>query len=273
MNNLPNNPEASAKYLEINKNCWDTRLNSHIQSSFYDLEGFKKGKSSLNPLELDLLGPINGKKILHLQCHFGQDTLSLARLGAEVTGVDFSEKAIEQAKDLAQELHLPARFICSDVYALDTVLNEKFDIVYTSYGVIGWLPDMTRWAEIIRTFLKPEGELVFIEFHPIVWMLDNDFTHIAYPYQSQNPIIETLEGTYADQNATITTESISWNHGIGEVMGALMQQGLEIRHFEELFYSHYACFSKTVEIAPGKYQIPGWENIIPLMYAIKAQLP
>jgi len=128
-------------YIEVNRNSWNNRTESHLKSEFYDLEGFLNGKNSLNEIELNLLGDIKGKTILHLQCHFGQDTISLSRLGAEVTGIDLSDKAIESAKQIAKNTTSNVKFICCDIYDLPNHLKEKFDVVFTSYGTIGWLPD------------------------------------------------------------------------------------------------------------------------------------
>ena len=155
---------SEKNYIEINRESWNHRTEVHLKSEFYDLEGFIKGKSSLNPIELNLLGDIAGKRILHLQCHFGQDTISLSRLGAEVTGVDFSDKAIESAKKIADQTGSSAKFICCDIYDLPDHLDEKFDIVFTSYGTIGWLPDLDKWAKIVSNYLKPNGTFVFVEF-------------------------------------------------------------------------------------------------------------
>ena len=262
--------EPTNTYLDVNKDCWNQRLESHLSSDFYDVNGFKSGKSSLNPLEMELLGNVSGKSILHLQCHFGLDSLSLARLGAKVTGVDFSEASILQARKLAKELTLDADFICSDVYQLPEVLNEQFDIVYTSYGVLGWLPSMPQWAEVAAKFLKPNGKLVVIEFHPIIWMFDSKFTKLVYPYSSKTPIYEEEEGTYAEVKAPIKTQSISWNHGVGTVIAALLKQGLHLKSFEEFDYSNYNCFPNCIEITPGKYKIQGFEDLFPLMYALTA---
>ena len=123
-------------YIKINKQTWNNKTEVHIASDFYDNKSFLEGKSTLNSIELDLLGDLKDKKILHLQCHFGQDSLSLARMGAKVTGVDLSDKAIEKATEFNQLLHLDVKFICCDIYDLPTYLNEKFDIVFTSYGII-----------------------------------------------------------------------------------------------------------------------------------------
>ena len=185
-------------YIEINRQSWNSRIETHIKSEFYDLDSFLKGRSSLNDIELNLLGDIKGKNVLHLQCHFGQDTISLSRLGAEVTGVDFSDKAIESARQIAKETGSNAKFICCDIYDLPNHLDEKFDIVFTSYGTIGWLPDLDKWAKVIANFLKPNGQFVFVEFHPVVWMFDDDFEKIAYSYFNTGAIVETENGTYAD---------------------------------------------------------------------------
>ena len=125
-------------YLSANKASWNTRTEVHFDSEFYDNDGFVKGNTSLNTIELDLLGDVTGKSILHLQCHFGQDTLSLNRMGAQVTGVDLSDKAIEKANELKEKTGTEAEFICCDVYSLPDHLEKRFDYVYTSYGTIGW---------------------------------------------------------------------------------------------------------------------------------------
>ena len=141
--------EHKINYIEINKNSWNKKTDIHYDSDFYDNANFIKGQSSLNKIELDLLGDVKGKSILHLQCHFGQDTISLDRLGADSTGVDFSDKAIERAKELASLTNSDANFICCDIYELHQHLDKEFDIVFTSYGTIGWLPDLNKSARIV----------------------------------------------------------------------------------------------------------------------------
>ena len=157
-------------------------------------------------------------------------------MGAKTVGVDLSDKAIETAKALAKKTDTTAEFICSDVYDLPNHLNQQFDMVYTSYGTIGWLPDLDKWAKIITQFLKPGGQLVFVEFHPVVWMFDYDFKTIAYNYFNVEPIIETEEGTYADKEANIKQESVGWNHDLSEVLNSLIQNGLTINCFNEYNY-------------------------------------
>lgn len=262
--------EKAKDYLTINRNSWNNKTDVHVASDFYDMEGFRKGNNSLNPIELELLGDIRGKKILHLQCHFGQDSISLSRLGAEVVGVDLSDKAIEYARKIASELNSTAEFICCDVYNLPQELDREFDIVFTSYGTIGWLPDLDQWAKVVSRFLKPGGTFVFAEFHPFIWMFDNNFEKIAYNYFNSGPIIETESGTYADRNVEITQEYVCWNHSLSEVMNSLIQNGLEIKVFNEYDYSPYNCFNKTIEIAPKKFRIEDLGDRIPMVYALKA---
>lgn len=257
-------------YLSINKQSWNARTDVHLTSDFYDMEGFLKGKSSLNSIELELLGNIQGKSILHLQCHFGQDTISLNRLGAEVTGVDLSDKAIENAKRIAGETNSTATFICCDIYDLPNHLNKQFDIVFTTYGTIGWLPDLDKWGKLISKFLKPNGQFIFVEFHPVVWMFDTNFEKIDYNYFNSGPIIETESGTYADKESNIMQEYVSWNHSMSEVVTSLIKNGLEITAFNEYDYSPYNCFNKTIEVEPKKYRIEHLANNIPMVYAIKA---
>lgn len=242
----------------------------HLKSDFYDLNGFLNGKTSLNEIELSLLGDIKEKTILHLQCHFGQDTISLSRLGADVTGVDLSDKAIDSAKQIAKNTNSNARFICCDIYDLSNYLNEKFDIVFTSYGTIGWLPNLDKWAKIISRFLKPNGQFVFVEFHPVVWMFDDNFERIDYRYFNSGAIVETENGTYADKKADITQSYVMWNHGLSEVINNLISNGLEIKSLDEFDYSPYNCFNKTLEFEPGKFRIENLDDKIPMVYSITA---
>ncbi|HMQ49808.1 MAG TPA: class I SAM-dependent methyltransferase [Saprospiraceae bacterium] len=258
-------------YFEANRQAWNQRTEVHLKSDFYDLEGFAQGKNSLNEIELQLLGDVRGKSILHLQCHFGQDTLSLARMGAHTVGVDISDEAINAARQLNEQLGLNSEFICCNIYDLPQHLDRQFDLVFTTYGVIGWLPDLEAWAGLIHRYLKPGGQLVFVEFHPVVWMFDNDFQQIAYSYFNAEVIIETGTGTYADREAAITYQEMSWNHAIAEVVQALLNHQLEIRRFQEYDYSPYNCFSHTVEVETGKFRIGHLGAKIPMVYAVLAQ--
>jgi ubiquinone/menaquinone biosynthesis C-methylase UbiE len=257
-------------YIDINRKLWNNKTEIHFKSGFYDVDSFIEGKNTLNPIEIGLLGKIKGKKILHLQCHFGLDTISLSRHGALATGIDFSENAIEKARQLNESLGTNARFIQCDIYKLPDILDERFDTVFTSYGVIGWLPDMEKWAGIINQFLKPGGEFILVEFHPIVWIFSYDFKRIEFNYMDSAPIIEELEGTYTDREAQIKEKSISWNHGLSTVLDPLIKTGLKITDFKEYNYSPCDCFENTVKIDDGKFKIRGLEDKIPLIYSLKA---
>jgi len=258
-------------YIEINRQSWNNRTETHLKSEFYDLDNFVKGKTSLNSIELDLLGDVKGKTILHLQCHFGQDTISLSRLGAEVTGIDLSDKAIQSAQQIAKDTHSNANFICCDIYDLPNHLDKQFDIVFTSYGTIGWLPDLDKWANIVSHYLKPNGQFVFVEFHPVVWMFDDNFEKIGYNYFNSGAIVESESGTYADKTAEISQENVMWNHGLSEVMNSLINNGLEINSLNEYDYSPYNCFNKTVEFEPNKYRIAHLQDKIPMVFSIVAK--
>ena len=256
-------------YIELNRKLWNERVGHHVSSDFYKMDDFVKGNSSLNDIELSLLGDVSGKKILHLQCHFGQDSLSLARMGARVTGVDFSEKAIDKAKELNDQLALNAKFLCCDIYELPVLLDEQFDIVFTSYGTIGWLPDMQRWALVVSTFLANGGTFIIADFHPFVWMYDEKFSEIKYSYFNKGEIEEMENGTYTDRNAPIQLRSIGWNHNFAEVLQSLVNQGLQLEVFTELDYSPYNVFQDMVEITPARFQVKGMEGKLPLVYALK----
>jgi ubiquinone/menaquinone biosynthesis C-methylase UbiE len=257
-------------YIAINKQSWNNRTEAHLKSEFYDLDGFLKGSTSLNKIELELLGDVKGKSILHLQCHFGQDSISLTRMGAHVTGVDLSDKAIESAKHIATQTQSDVTFICCDVYDLPNHLDKQFDVVYTTYGTITWLPDLDKWAKLVSTFLKPGGQFIFVEFHPVVWMFDDNFEKIGYSYFNTGAIIETESGTYADKNANIRQENVCWNHSMSEVVNNLIKAGLEISSLNEFNYSPYNAFKNTEEIEAKKYRIKHLENKIPMVYSIVA---
>ncbi len=260
-------------YLEINRKLWNERTKVHVGTDFYDMNGFLAGKSSLQTIETSMLGDIKGKTLLHLQCHFGQDTLSLARLGAEVTGIDLSDEAIRQAEAFSRTSGIPGRFINCDLYSLPDHLEGKFDIVFTTYGTIGWLPDLDRWAKVVAHFLQPGGRFIFAEFHPVVWMFDPHFKFVEYSYFKDKPIVEAEKGTYADPEAPLQLEAVSWNHSIDETVTALLESGLEMKSFREYPYSPYRIFPEMTEVAPGEYHIKGLEGMLPMVYSIEMRKP
>jgi 2-polyprenyl-3-methyl-5-hydroxy-6-metoxy-1,4-benzoquinol methylase len=262
-------------YFEANKDLWNKRTAVHKDSSFYNVAGFMAGENVLRPIELAEVGDVKGKTMLHLQCHFGMDSLCWARMGAKVTGIDLSDKAVNEAKKLNDRLALDAEFICCNVYDLATSnsplqTKEAFDIIFTSYGVVGWLPDLDKWASIIAKYLKPGGMFYIAEFHPVVWMFDDQFTHIQYSYANRGVIEMDSQGTYTDKNADIKAKEYSWNHSISEVLNALITQGLQIQSFNEYMYSPYPCFSNVVQNTEGNWWIKGLEDKIPMVYSVKA---
>jgi SAM-dependent methyltransferase len=263
-----------ANYQELfdaNRSLWNQRTAIHKDSSFYDLAGFKGGANSLTPIELNEIGDVKGKALLHLQCHFGMDTMSFSRMGAKCVGVDLSDAAIKLAKEINDELKLNAKFICCNVYDTSEYVQEQFDIVFTSYGVVGWLPDLVPWACVVAEKLKPGGFFYMAEFHPVVWMFDEEFTHIKYYYDNREVIVTENEGTYTDRNADIKGKEYSWNHSISEVLNALINAGLKIEFFKEYMYSPYPCFRNVVETEEGKWHIKGMEGKIPMVYSLRAR--
>lgn len=257
-------------YFEANRYGWNLRTEVHKTAAFYNVDAWKNGGNSLTPIELREMGEVRGKSLLHLQCHFGQDTLSWARLGARVTGCDLSDKAIEYARQLATEINLPAEFVCCNVYDLPQHLEGRFDIVFCSYGSIGWLPELEPWAAVVTHFLKKGGFFYIADFHPVLWMLDEQMTHLKYPYHNAGVIKSENSGTYADRYAGIEYTDYGWNHSTSELINSLLQQGLQLEFFNEYPYSPFNCFDKTVRGDDGNYRIQGLENILPMVYSLKA---
>ena len=203
--------------LRTNRASWNERTPVHAASDFYDVESFKSGRITLNDIERREVGDVSGKTLLHLQCHFGLDTMSWARLGAKATGVDFSGAAIELARSLNDELGLDARFICSNVYDLPEVLDEQFDVVFTSYGVLVWLPDVKRWTEVVYNHLKPGGVFYIVEFHPFTDVFvqsESGEMRPKYGYFYGETFQEGGGPSYAGSQP-IETPTYEWEHSLG----------------------------------------------------------
>ena len=165
---------------------------------------------------------------------------------------------------------MQAKFICCNIYDLPGYLDAQFDIVFTTYGTISWLPDLHKWAGIISRYLKPGGRFVFVEFHPVVWMFDDDFDKPGYSYFNSGALVETETGTYADKASPVIHDFVNWNHSISEILNSLISRGLEINSFNEFDYLPYNCFKHTIEIEPGKYRIKHLDNKIPMLFSILA---
>jgi SAM-dependent methyltransferase len=264
-------------YKAANRALWDEWTTIHVQSEFYNVEGFKRGDIKLHSLEREEVGDVAGKSLLHLQCHFGLATLSWARLGATVTGADFSAKSIDQARALAAELKIPARFVCSDIENLPDNLSGEFDIVFTSYGVLTWLPDLNRWANIIAHFLKPGGIFYIAESHPITCIFDDGENIselvIKYPYfGTGEPLEWKVQGSYADRSAHVAQPvSYEWIHSIADIINALIGAGLQIEFLHEFPYAAWQHFPFMVEGGDGYWRLPDGKASLPLLFSIRAR--
>ena len=267
-------------YMDANRSHWDEVVGIHMRSEFYDVAAFKAGHSKLKPIERAELGDVRGKTLLHLQCHFGMDTLSWARdEGAIVTGVDFSEPAVEQARALAAELRIDARFIHSNIYDLPNLLNKRFDIVFTSYGVLGWLPDIRRWARVAAHFVRPGGTFYIVEFHPFSQVFDEtpgvDDLYVKYPYfETADPFKDDSGADYADPTAPLEHTTTYWfPHSLGDVVSALIDAGLRIEHLHEFPFSTYQFLPFTQTKPDGTVRLTKHDGSVPLLYSIRATKP
>ena len=260
----------NANYFEINKATWNKKVNVHAESEMYKMEGFRAGETSLMPYEIKALGDVNGKSLLHLQCHFGQDTLSWSRMGAKAVGVDLSDEGIKLAQQLNADLKLDAKFLCCNVLDTSKHIRDTFDIIYTSYGVIGWLPDLKPWAKIIAERLKVGGIFYIVEFHPILWMFDyvDGASKMKYHYNQKEVIYEEYEGTYADQTSKIVSKEYGWNHGLSEVVNALIEAGLHIDYLNEYDESPYNVFPDLIKSENGMYKLK--DQLFPMIFELKA---
>ncbi len=268
-----NNP-----YLESNRQLWEhwTRLHLETASEYQAaLASLKCGGTTLDEVKIQEVGEVRGKSMLHLQCHFGLDSLSWARRGARVTGVDFSQESIQSAWALGEELDLPVRFICSDIYNLLGVLDEQFDIIYTAEGVLTWLPDLAGWAGLIARYLKPGGIFYILEYHPfrrVVFphRVDAAERSIQYHYFSSEPVRIEERGSYAQPDADSVDTAYYWVHGLGKIVSALCAAGLRLEFLHE-FPKVYANFPTYEQIAPGQFEMTVLQDwAIPNMFSIRA---
>jgi 2-polyprenyl-3-methyl-5-hydroxy-6-metoxy-1,4-benzoquinol methylase len=263
-----------AARMEANRRSWDEALPVHLGSRYYDVAAFRAGRETLWPAELEELGDVAGRTVLHLQCHFGLDSLSLASRGARVTGVDFSEPAVAQAAALAAELGLDARFLAANVYDLTRVLTEQFDIVFTSYGVLHWLPDIASWARIVARFVRPGGRFVISEFHPVGECFDevDGRLQLARPLFQSDPVERLTRGTYADPSAELPpSTTYQWSWPVAAVVSALIDAGLRVGRLRELPVCPFQRFPCMVRGADGWWRVPA--DPIPLLFVCRAEKP
>jgi SAM-dependent methyltransferase len=262
------------EYLRANQKLWNEWTEEHEKSSFYDLEGFKAGQERLKSIELEEVGNVRGKRLLHLQCHFGLDTLAWARHGALVTGADLSDESIALAQSLSRELNLPAKFVCSDILTLPDVLDDQFDIVFTSYGVLHWLRDLGRWAQVIAHFLTPGGFFYIVEDHPFMRVFSSDPEQgikVDNPYFfSEEPYQAETQGSYATNFQGEKRAYYMWDHSLGEVIDSLIEAGLRIEYLHEFPFALRAKFPTMVKGEDGYWRFTREHNMIPLLFSLKA---
>ena len=225
-------------YAELNRASWDERAPAHAASRDYAVDQFASDPGHLSEVvrfDLPLLGDIGGLRCIHLQCHIGTDTVSLARLGADMTGLDFSPASLAQARRIARLAGADVRFVEAAVYDAPGALGpELFDLVYTGIGALCWLPDIARWARVVAGLLRPGGRLFIREGHPVLWALDDPrpdgLLAVEYPYfEREEAMVFDEGGTYVDTDAVFThNRTHEWNHGLGEIVTALMAGGMDL---------------------------------------------
>ncbi len=266
-------------FIEINRSNWDERVEIHTETheGFYDIKGFLSGESSLKEIELAELGNVAGKKLLHAMCHFGLDTLSWARSGAEVTGVDFSQEAIAKARELADRANLQADFVCADILELPSSFSEKFDIVFASYGILCWLSDINRFIESLAACLKSGGVFCLVDGHPFLDMFTYDEEKeelvLQHPYfHKPEPDECACRTSYTNKARTLTSnKTYQWIHDVGSILTAIMKNELELLAFKEYPYGHYQKFPNMIQNEEEQWVFADDNLEIPLLMSVKAK--
>ena len=264
--------------IALNRANWNERTRVHAGSDFYDVAGFKAGRITLNGFERAAVGDVRGKSLLHLQCHFGLDTLSWARLGAKATGVDISDDAIGLARKLNDEVGLDTEFLRSDIYDLPQHLDREFDIVYTAMGVLAWLPDLDAWAEVVARHLKCGGLFYLLEIHPASQIFDDETTldsrrdlGVRYRYFPDPEGMAFPGGapSYAGDE-TIETSCHEWQHSIAEILTALLRAGLRLTSFAEHPATLYKQFPGMAQGDDGLWRLSFDGDFLPLVFELTA---
>lgn len=253
---------------------WDRKVSDHLRSPIYDVPGFIAGRTSLRRHEIRDLGDVSSKDIIHLQCHIGLDTLSWARRGAHVTGLDFSQESIVAARRIAANAGLDAEFVIADVYEAARVLGRTFDIVYTGVGALCWLPDIARWANVVRDLLRPGGELYLFEFHPIEWTFGQGVSGgLELNHDYFTPPEGCRDRRAIDNLSAAPVASIQWSHPLGEVVTALAAAGLRIEELRELDRSVLKRWPAMEDAGYGMFRAAPGMPRLPLMYVLRARRP
>jgi SAM-dependent methyltransferase len=272
---------AMADYQDINRANWDERVEAHVASPDYQVEQFAVDPGFLSEVvrfDLPLLGDIAGLRGVHLQCHIGTDTVSLARLGASMTGVDFSPPALAAARALAARAGAEVRFVESEVYSAPSVLGRGgFDLVYTGIGALCWLPSILEWAQVVAALLAPGGRLFIREGHPMLWALDDersdDLLVVDYPYfERPEPLVFSGNGTYVETSTVFaSTVTHQWNHGLGEIVSALLAAGMSITGLAEHDSVPWLALpGKMSQVAGGEWRLTDRPWRLPHSYTLQA---
>ena len=269
-------PDLSERF-ELTRRNWNERTPIHAASDFYDIEGFKAGRITLSEIEREEIGSVTGKSLLHLQCHFGMDTMSWARLGALPTGVDISDAAIDLARELNAELQLDTHFLRANIYDLPALLNAQFDCVYTAIGALCWLPDLTAWADIVAHYLKPGGTFYMLEVHPMSLVFEpvpaSVGGHELRPAYSYFPdpagILDDGERPSYAGTANIKTPVYEWQHSLSEIINAIISAGLTIEFLNEFPVAPYPAFPQMRK-RDGWWRLVDNDGTIPFLFSIKA---
>jgi SAM-dependent methyltransferase len=274
--------DPPGEYRDVNRASWDERAPAHAASTAYALQSFYDDPTYLSDVvrfDLPLLGDIAGLRGVHLQCHIGTDTVSLARLGATMTGLDFSSASLAEARRLAAGASADVAFVEGDVYDAVTLLGEDaFDLVFTGIGALCWLPSIERWADVVAGLLRPGGRLFIREGHPVLWTLeyerDDGLLVIDYPYfEHVDPVTEASDGTYVDTDVEFTsTVTHSWNHGLGEIVTALLERGFEVTGLVEHDSVPWVAIEGQMQpIGGGEYRLNDRPNRLPHSYTLQAR--
>jgi SAM-dependent methyltransferase len=266
------NTSVPDDWLELNRANWDARVPLHVASEFYDVPGFVAGTESLRDFEPGEVGDVRGKTLLHLQCHIGLDTLSWARRGASVTGLDFSQPALDVAVSIAEQIGVKsARFVAADVYsAVSALALQRFDILYTSIGSLQFLPDIGRWAQVVAALVAPGGFTYVIEGHPLIHFVEDDGRTLRGDYFSRSAILLD-EGTYADPNAPLASPaSVEWVHSPAQVVSALGAAGLRVEFLHEHDWTSYQLLPVLTQHEDGHWRFPEGQPRLPLGYSLRA---
>lgn len=265
-------------HLAANRANWDDRVPIHMASSFYDVERWLADRRGPPSAEVEALGDVNGLDLLHLQCHFGLDTLAFAHAGARVTGLDFSGAAIAEARTLAERAGLVdrARFVEGDVlHASELLAPDAYDIVYVSLGALCWLPSVTRWAAQVAALLRPGGRLYLHDVHPIAWALADDDLRLEHTcFEEPEPFVDDTDVTYTDGDGRIVhSRSYEWNHSIGEIVTAVLEHGLRLDRLTEHDWTVWPRFPWLVETAHHRWGPPSDKPRVPLSFTLLASRP